>query len=54
METVEIPKEEYEQMKNELETLRNSEFYKRLVERLIECKKNISQGKKYTREDLGL
>lgn len=49
MDTVTIPKEEFEFMKNELETLRNSNIYKKL----LEFEKNISQGKKFTREDLG-
>ena len=36
-------------MKKELRILRNSNLYRRL----LEFEKNISQGKKYTREDLG-
>lgn len=46
--TVTIPKEEYVQMKEELQTLRNSSIYKRL----LEFEKNITE-KKYTRKDLG-
>ena len=49
METISIPKEEYEQMKIELETLKNTRIYKRL----LEFEKNISEGKKFTRKDLG-
>lgn len=40
---------EFEQMKQELEVLRNSNLYKRL----LEFEKNISQGRKYSRKDLG-
>jgi len=49
METISIPKDEYEQMKIELETLKNTRIYKRL----LEFEKNISEGKKFTRKDLG-
>ena len=49
METVSIPKAEFEQMKQEIETLRNSKLYKRL----LECQKNIADGKGKTRKDLG-
>jgi len=49
METVTIPKETFERMKIEIELLRNSEIYKRL----LEFEKNISEGKRYTRKDLG-
>ena len=49
METIEIPKRVFEQMKMEIETLRNS----RLYIRLLEFERNISKGKKYTRKDLG-
>ena len=48
METVTIPEQEYEEMKTEIETLRNTKLYKRF----IECKQNIAK-KKYTRADLG-
>lgn len=49
METITLPKERFEQMKQEIVFLRNSLTYKRL----LEFEKNIIQGKKYTREDLG-
>ncbi len=49
MELMKIPKREYEQMKIEIEILRNSKMYKRL----LEFEKNISKGKKYFRKDLG-
>ena len=49
METITIPKEKYEQMKIEIELLRNSPLYKRL----LEFEKNISEGKRYSRKDLG-
>lgn len=49
MDTVTIPREDYDQMKHELETLRRSDLYKRL----LEFELNISQGKKLTRKDLG-
>jgi len=48
METITIPKAEIEQLHRELETLRNSGLYKRL----LEFEKNISEGKKFTRSDL--
>lgn len=47
-ETITVQREEYEQMKRELETLRQSKLY----ERLLEFEKNIAK-KKYTRKDLG-
>ena len=49
METITIPKMELEQLHKELETLRNSGLYKRL----LEFEKNISEGKRFTRADLG-
>ena len=49
MKTITISKTEYNQMKKELETLRNSELY----ERLLEFEKNIKEGKIFTRKDLG-
>jgi hypothetical protein len=49
MDTVTIPREEYTQMKEEIEQLKNTKIYKRL----LEFEKNISEGRKYTREDLG-
>jgi len=48
MDTVTVPKEEFELMKQELETLRNSKIYKRL----LEFEENI-KSERYTREDLG-
>ncbi len=46
---ISIPKEEYIQMRSELETLRHTKLY----ERLLQFIQNISTGKKYTREDIG-
>ena len=48
METITLPKSELEQLHKELETLRNSGLYKRL----LEFEKNISEGKKFSRADL--
>lgn len=48
MDTISISRTEYEQMKQEITTLRNSSLYKRL----LEFEKNI-KVKKYTRKDLG-
>lgn len=48
METITIPKEEFEQMKEELIVLRNSKIY----QRLLAFEKNIMKIKK-TRKDLG-
>ena len=47
MKTITISKTEYNQMKKELETLRNTKLYKRLLEFEI----NI-QTKKYNKEEL--
>ena len=49
METITIPKEKFERMLIEINVLRNSGVYKRL----LEFEGNICQGKKYTRKDLG-
>ena len=49
METVTLPKQEFEQMQVELETLRHSSLYKRL----LEFEHNILHGKIYSRKDLG-
>jgi hypothetical protein len=49
METITLPKEQFERMKSEIILLRSSVLYKRL----LEFEKNISTGKRYTREDLG-
>jgi len=40
---------EIEQLKKEIETLRNRKLYMRL----LEFEKNISEGKVFTRKDLG-
>ena len=49
MEMITIPKPEFEKMKQEIEILRNSSLYKRL----LEFEQNVSMGKVYTRKDLG-
>ena len=49
METVTLPKTEFEQLHREIKTLRNSDLYKRL----LEFEKNISEGKRFNRNDLG-
>ena len=49
METITLPRSELEQLHSELETLRNSGLYKRL----LEFEKNISEGKRFTRANLG-
>ncbi len=49
METVTIPKARFEEMKREIETLRSTQVYKRL----LEFEKNILEGRKFTRRDLG-
>lgn len=46
---INLPKEKFEQMKQEIIFLRNSIIYKRL----LEFEKNIICGKRHTREDLG-
>ena len=48
-EFISIPKCEFEKMRVEIDVLRNSKVYKRL----LEFEGNISDGKKFTREDLG-
>ncbi len=48
-ESILIPKALFEKIKTELEVLRKSKLYKRL----LEFEKNISEGKKYTRKDVG-
>ncbi len=48
METITIPKEEFERMKQEITMLKSSKIYKRL----LEFEKNITQ-ERYTRRDLG-
>ena len=47
-ESITIPKEEYDLMKRELESLRNSKLYKRLLEGEKNMKSSV-----YTRKDLG-
>ena len=49
METVTIPKSEFEQMSADLKSLRNSKLYLRL----LEFEQNILQGKRFTRKNLG-
>lgn len=49
METITIPRMQFEQMQIEIETLRHSSLYKRLME----FEQNIAMGKKFTRKDLG-
>ena len=49
METITIPKAELEQLQKELEILRSSSLYKRL----LEFERNINEGKRFTRKDLG-
>lgn len=49
MEMITLPKEKFEQMKQEIDILRKSAIYRRL----LEFEKNISNEEKYTREDLG-
>ena len=48
METITVPKIEFEQLQRELETLRNVDLYKRI----LEFEKKITEGKKFTKEDL--
>ncbi|MEK6956072.1 MAG: hypothetical protein AABW52_05410 [Nanoarchaeota archaeon] len=50
METVTISKQEFEQMKTELETLRNSKLYRKL----LKFQDDVVKGKKYTRKELGI
>ncbi len=49
MDTITIPKTEFEAMKQELASLRNSRIY----QRLLAFEQNILSGKRYTRKDLG-
>jgi cell division protein FtsB len=56
METITIPKAKFEQLKetnkrleHEVESLRNTKLYKRL----LECLENLKE-KEYTREDVGI
>ncbi len=49
METVTLPREVFFKMRRQLELLRSSKLYKRL----LEFEENIVRSKRYTREDLG-
>ena len=49
METVTIPKEEYERMKNALRIVRSMKLYTRL----LEFEKNVENGEAYTRKAIG-
>jgi len=49
METINVPKEKFEQMEIEISFLRNSAVYNRL----LNFESNILKGKKYSRKDLG-
>jgi len=49
METITLPREVFFKMRRQLELLRSSKLYRRL----LEFENNIIKGKKYTREDLG-
>ncbi len=49
METINTPKIKFKEMQIELETLRKS----RLYQRLLEFEQRILQGKRYIRADLG-
>ena len=48
-ETITIPKIKFEKMKTELEVLRRSKLYIRM----LEFEKNTAEGRKFTRKDLG-
>ena len=48
MDTITIPKSEYLQMKSEIEALKNSSLYKKILKSKEELKKKV-----YTRKDLG-
>lgn len=49
METITIPKMQFEQMQRELETFRHGSLYARL----LDFEKNIANGKNFSRKDLG-
>ncbi len=49
METVTIPKSEFEQMQRKIKLLTHSQIYKRL----LEFERNITKTGKFTRKDLG-
>jgi len=49
MKTITIPRIQFEQMQMELQILRHTSIYARL----LEFEKNIAQGRKFTRNDLG-
>ncbi len=48
-ELITIPKGRYEQLIGEVELLRNTKLYRRL----LEFEENIRKGKVFTRKDLG-
>jgi PHD/YefM family antitoxin component YafN of YafNO toxin-antitoxin module len=48
-EVITIPRERYLEMKREMETLRKTKLYKRL----LEFEENVKAGRIYTRKDLG-
>jgi hypothetical protein len=49
METITIPRIQFEQMQKELQTLRQGTLYARL----LDFERNVCQGKKFSRKDLG-
>ena len=49
METVTIPRIQFEQMQTELEILRHGSLYTQL----LQFEKDIAEGRKFTRKDLG-
>lgn len=49
-ETITIPKEQFETMKEEIKLLKESRIYKRL----LEFEQNILKGRKLSRVDLGI
>ena len=49
METVTIPKEEYEGLKQEVRTLKNTQLYKEL----LAFQKSVAKNGEFTRQDLG-
>ena len=49
MQTITVSKEVFEQMKQDINTLRKSQIYKRL----LEFETNISKSRKFSRADLG-
>ena len=47
--TIIISRFEYDQMRQEIKTLRNTKVY----QRLLEFEDNIARGRRFTRKDLG-